>query len=100
MAYIKKKLDGRTRSAKEIRQMQKLISDDLDKAAVQILERDIAYLAIFGDRIFKKDMNTKGLSDFLKIHASIKSALVALKKFQGAKPAGLAGLFDDTDDEE
>ena len=98
----RKRLDGRTKEARRIAQIQELVKSDLNAAAVQILERDIAYLTAYGESLVKNDMTSKSLKslpNFLKIHTALKGALAALNKLKpGKQPKGLADLFDDSED--
>ena len=103
MAYKKKILDGRSKEARRISKIKKLIATDLNKAAVQILERDISYLVVYAESLVKKDMSAqtvKSLPNFLKIHAALKSALAALDKLKPGKAESksLADLFAEDND--
>ena len=101
-----KKLDGRTKAAKSIKSITNRISSNLDNAAYEILLEDIASLTIVKDLCLKralkdqkKTVTAKGalhpaMSNYLKCQASIKSALLALKRFE-SKKRGLADLFSD-----
>ena len=100
MGYKRRKtLDGRTKEARRISQMQELVRSDLNAAAVLILERDVAYLATYAEQLVKGDMQSKSvksLPHFLKVHLATKGALAALQKVQiGSKKKGLADLFVD-----
>ena len=104
MPYVK--IDGRTKAARSIRDMKKLISSDLDAAAVKILQQDIASLSVvsrlcldkaLGDP--NKAVDAKGnlhpaMRNYLKCQAQVKAGLLALKKFDQKKGRGLADLFD------
>ena len=109
MPYAKKALDGRTKAARSIRDVKKLIRSDLDAAAVKILQQDIASLSVVGrlclERALKeqdKTLDAKGnlhpaMINYLKCQAAVKSGLVALKKFDQNKSKGLSELFKDED---
>jgi len=107
MPYAKKILDGRTKAARSIRDVEKLISSDLDAAAVKILQKDIAALSVVGQLCLERALNDPenaigadgilhpGLANYLKFQSAAKAGLLALKKFDQKKARGLADLFED-----
>jgi hypothetical protein len=104
---MKKTLDGRTKVARSIRDVEKLVRSDLDTAAIKILQKDIANLSVVGQLCLEKSLSdpdravdTKGnlhpgLSNYLKCQAAVKAGLVALKKFDKRKSGGIADLFEE-----
>lgn len=101
----RKKLDGRTKEARRIASIEKLIRSDLDAASIQILERDIAYLSFYSEQLLAGDIkskSTKSLPGFLKCHTALKGAILSLRNIRGSKPRsqGLASLLSDEDADE
>jgi hypothetical protein len=111
MPYAKKILDGRTKVAREISEMEKLVTSDLDATSVKILRRDISNLTVIGQLCLEKALSNpelvvdkKGnlspnLSNYLKCQAQVKASLVALKKFDKKKSGGIGDLFGDPEDD-
>ena len=101
--------DGRTKVGRYIREIKKLISSDLDAAAVKILERDIANLSVIAQLCFEKAlkkpdqaMDSEGnlhpaMRNYLKFQGAVKSGLLAIKKFEQKKSGGIADFFEDED---
>ena len=109
MPYAKKILDGRTKVARKISEIKRLVTSDLDATSVKILRRDVSNLTVIGQLCLEKALSNpdliedkKGnlspnLSNYLKCQAQVKASLVALKRFDKKKSGGIGDLFGDED---
>jgi len=104
----KSDIDLRSSAGRAIKNMKKAVRKDLDGTAKVLLERDVANCSVIQSMLiknitdnFKDEKGTlnPGLQTLLRIQASGRSALLALKKFE-SKPEGIAGLFGNVPDDE
>lgn len=102
MAAIREdRLDGRTKEAKEFKQLSESLDQDFDGTATAILKRDIAVNETIMRRIAEyiagatdKEQMQNWLQDMLRLQAATIKAITSHRAIQGEKP-GNGGIVID-----